>query len=56
MVKINRVAILGARPVGAEIAACIAETTSRVRIAFAVACPEADLFRSIARTLQPAGP
>jgi hypothetical protein len=39
-----------------KIAARITETTSRVRIAFAAACPEADLFRSIARCLQPAGP
>jgi len=39
-----------------KIAARITETASRVRIAFAAACPEADLFRSIARSLQPAGP
>jgi hypothetical protein len=39
-----------------KIAARITETASRVRIAFAAACPEADLFRSIARCLQPAGP
>ena len=39
-----------------KIAARITETTSRVRIAFAAACPEAGLFRSIAHTLQPAGP
>ena len=39
-----------------KIAARIAETASRVRIAFAAACPEADLFRSIAHSLQPAGP
>jgi hypothetical protein len=38
-----------------KIAARITETASRVRIAFAAA-PEADLFRSIARSLQPAGP
>jgi hypothetical protein len=39
-----------------KIAARITETASRVRIAFAAACPEADLFRTIARSLQPAGP
>jgi hypothetical protein len=39
-----------------KIAARITETAMRVRIAFAAACPEADLFRSIARSLQPAGP
>jgi len=39
-----------------KIAARITETASRVRVAFAAACPEADLFRSIARSLQPAGP
>jgi hypothetical protein len=39
-----------------KIAARIAETATRVRIAFAAACPEAALFRGIARSLQPAGP
>jgi Transposase DDE domain group 1 len=39
-----------------KIAARITETATRVRIAFAAACPEADLFRSIAHSLQPAGP
>ena len=39
-----------------KIAARITETASRVRIAFAAACPEADLFRRLARSLQPAGP
>ena len=39
-----------------KIAARIKETASRVRIAFAAACPDAELFRSIARSLQPAGP
>jgi hypothetical protein len=39
-----------------KIAARITETATRVRIAFTAACPEADLFRSIARSLQPAGP
>jgi hypothetical protein len=39
-----------------KIAARITETASRVLIACAAACPEADLFRRIARSLQPAGP
>ena len=39
-----------------KIAARISETATRVRIAFATACPEAALFRGIARSLQPAGP
>ena len=39
-----------------KIAARITETASRVRIAFAAACPEAALFASLARCLQPAGP
>jgi hypothetical protein len=39
-----------------KIAARISETASRVRIAFAAACPEADLFASLARTLSPALP
>jgi len=39
-----------------KIAARITETATRVRIAFAAACPEADLFRRIALSLQPAGP
>jgi hypothetical protein len=39
-----------------KIAARITETVTRVRIAFAAACPEADLFRRIAHSLQPAGP
>ena len=38
-----------------KIAARITETISRVRIAFAAACPEADLFRHIAHSLQPTG-
>jgi hypothetical protein len=32
------------------------ETASRVRLAFAAACPEAALFRQIAAALMPAGP
>ncbi len=39
-----------------KIGARIAETASRVRIAFAAAPPEAELFASLARCLQPAGP
>ncbi len=39
-----------------KIAARITETLARVRIAFAAACPEAELFRGIARSFQPAGP
>jgi hypothetical protein len=34
----------------------ITETTTRVRIAFAAACPEAALFASLARCVQPAAP
>jgi len=39
-----------------KIAARITETAARVRIAFAACCPDAGLFRGIARCLQPAGP
>src|SRR3954468_17276875 len=39
-----------------KIAARITETATRVRIAFAAACPDGELFRGIARSLQPAGP
>jgi hypothetical protein len=39
-----------------KIAARIVETASRVRAAFAAAHPEAALFASLARCLQPAGP
>ncbi len=39
-----------------KIAARITETATRVRIAFAAACPQAALLRGIARSLQPAGP
>jgi hypothetical protein len=38
-----------------KIAARITETASRVRIAFAAACPEADLIRCIAHSMQPTG-
>jgi len=39
-----------------KIAARITETATRVRIAFATACPEAALFRGVASSLQPCGP
>jgi hypothetical protein len=39
-----------------KVAARITETSTRVRIGFAAACPEAMPFRGIARSLQPAGP
>ena len=39
-----------------KLGARVIEAVSRVRLAFAAACPEADLFRSIAIALQPAGP
>ena len=39
-----------------KIAARVTETATRVRIAFAAACPEAELFRGVARRLQLAGP
>ena len=39
-----------------KIGARIAETASRVRVAFTAAHPERQLFASLARCLQPAGP
>ncbi len=39
-----------------KIAGRVIETASRLRIAFAAACPHAALFRGIARSFQPAGP
>lgn len=39
-----------------KIAGRIIETASRVRIALASACPDADLFRTLALSLQPSGP
>jgi hypothetical protein len=39
-----------------KIAARITETATRVRIAFAAACPNAELFQAIALALHPAGP
>ncbi|MEK4031776.1 IS1380 family transposase [Methylocystis sp. IM3] len=39
-----------------KIAARVVETTSRVRLAFAACCPEADLFRGLSGALAPLGP
>jgi hypothetical protein len=39
-----------------KIAGRVIETASRVRIAFAAACPHAALFRGLTRSFQPAGP
>ena len=39
-----------------KVAARVIETASRVRIAFAAACPEAALFRDLAHGLMPAAP
>ncbi len=39
-----------------KLGARVIETASRVRLAFAAACPQADLFRTIAIALKPAGP
>jgi len=39
-----------------KIAARVIETKSRIRIAFATACPEAELFRGLAIALQRGGP
>ena len=39
-----------------KIAARISEIATRVRVAFAAACPEADLFSSLVRSFHPAGP
>jgi hypothetical protein len=39
-----------------KIAARISETATRVRIAFAAACPEAELFGGLVRSFQPSGP
>jgi hypothetical protein len=39
-----------------KIAARVVETTSRIRLAFAATCPEADLFRSLPGALLPLGP
>jgi hypothetical protein len=39
-----------------KVDARVIEAVSRVRLAFAAACPEEGLFRRIATTLQPSGP
>ena len=39
-----------------KIAARVIETASRVRLAFAAGCPEADLFRDLPGALAPLGP
>src|SRR5665647_2971799 len=39
-----------------KIAARVIETATRIRLAFASACPEADLFRSLPGALLPLGP
>ena len=39
-----------------KVAARVVETTSRVRLAFAAACPEAALFRALPSALWPSGP
>ena len=39
-----------------KIGARITETARRVRIAFAAACPEAELFSGLVRSFLPAGP
>ena len=39
-----------------KIGARVSETVSRVRLAFAAACPQAELFRHLAGVLQPAAP
>jgi hypothetical protein len=39
-----------------KIAARIIETASRVRVAFAAACPNAELFSFLASSFLPAGP
>jgi hypothetical protein len=39
-----------------KIAARVIETAARVRLAFAAACPEAELFRGLSNALMPRGP
>ena len=39
-----------------KLGARVIETVSRVRLAFAAACPDASLFRHIAVELMPTGP
>jgi hypothetical protein len=44
------------RPHLLKVAGRVIETASRIRIAFAAACPQAVLFRGRARSFLPAGP
>ncbi len=39
-----------------KVAGRVIETATRVRLAFAAACPHAVLFRGLARSFHPAGP
>ena len=39
-----------------KVAGRVIETATRVRVAFAAACPHAVLFRGLARSFHPAGP
>ncbi|OAN50417.1 transposase [Magnetospirillum moscoviense] len=39
-----------------KLGARVIETASRIRLAFAAACPEAALIRHLASALMPAGP
>ena len=39
-----------------KIAARVIETATRIRLAFAAACPQAELFRGVANALMPQGP
>jgi hypothetical protein len=39
-----------------KIGTCVFETASRIRLALAIACPHAGLFRHLAGALQPARP
>ena len=39
-----------------KIAARVIETASRIRVAFATACPDADLFRHLAGSIRPGVP
>ncbi|WP_051346771.1 transposase, partial [Bradyrhizobium sp. th.b2] len=39
-----------------KLAVRVVETTSRIRLAFAAACPEADLIRGLPGALLPLGP
>ncbi|GLJ00245.1 IS1380 family transposase [Sphingobium sp. BS19] len=54
MWKLRQVAPATVRLRLIKVAARVVETASRIRIAFASACPAADIFRHIARALKPA--